>query len=96
MGSRKNNTRQGKRNYKNLGAAGKYLDGDEDRELRGQEKVVFVRKGGDRNAKDKVKIKYNFKDFLNHFENLSEQCVFLVESLAEGVEECMVCHNPIY
>lgn len=27
---------------------------------------------GDRYDKDKVKIKYNFKDFLNQFENLSE------------------------
>ncbi len=81
MGSRKNNTRQGKRTYKNLGAAGKYLDCDDDREIHGQEKIQFVRKG-DRHAKDKVKIKYNYKDFLNQFENLSEQCTFLVESLA--------------
>lgn len=33
MGSRKNNTRQGKRTYKNLGAASKYLDGDDNREI---------------------------------------------------------------
>jgi len=32
--------------------------------IRGQEKVAFVHKG-DRYAKDKVKIKYNYKDFLN-------------------------------
>ena len=95
MGSRKNNTNQGKRTYKNLGAASKYIDGDDDREIRGQEKVAFVRKG-DRYAKDKVKIKYNYKDFLNQFENLSEQCVFFVESLSQGTQECLICHNPIY
>ena len=82
LGSRKNNTRTGKRTYNNLGAASKYIDNDNPQQIKGQEKVQFVRKGGDRNLKDKAKIKYNFRDFLNQFENLSEQCVFLVESLA--------------
>jgi len=96
QGSRKNNTRQGKRMYKNLGAAGKYLDADDNQEIRGQEKVQFVKRGGDRHAKDKAKVKYNYKDFLNKFENLSEQCIFLVEHLAQGSSECMICQNPIY
>ena len=83
MGSKKNNMQKGKRTFNNLGAASKYLDGDDNREIQGQEKVAFVRKG-DRYAKDKVKVKYNYQDFLNQFENLSEQCVYLVETLAQG------------
>lgn len=35
QGSRKNNTRQGKRQYKNLGSAAKYMDGADDHEIRG-------------------------------------------------------------
>ena len=65
-------------------------------QIRGQEKIQIVRRGGDRNAKDKAKVKYNFRDFLNQFENLSEQCSFLVESLAQGSQECLICQNPIY
>lgn len=78
-----------------MGAASKFIDGDDNREIKAFDKLQFVKKG-DRFAKDKAKIKYNFRDFLNQFENLSEQCVFLVESLTQGSQECMICHNPIY
>lgn len=82
-GSRKNNQNKGKRTYGNLGSAAKFI-GDEDGKVEAQDKIHFVRRAENKNLKDKAKIKYNFKDFLNQFENLSEQCIFLVESLAEG------------
>ena len=96
QGSKKFNNKQGKRQFKNLGGAAKFLGDDESREINAQDKLQFNRRGGDRNAKEKAKIKYNYRDFLNQFENLAEQCVFLVESLAEGSQECIICHNPIY
>ena len=96
QGSRRNNNWQGKRTYKNLGAASKFMDQDDNRQIQHQDKIQFGRRGGDRNLKDKPKVKYNFRDFLNQFENLSEQCIFMVEQLAEGSQECMICHNPIY
>lgn len=43
------------------------MDGDDEHQINAQEKVQFVKRGGDRNAKDKAKIKYNFKDFVNQF-----------------------------
>jgi len=38
------------------------------------EKLVVARKAdrAEQNRKDMAKIKYNFKDFLNRFDNLSE------------------------
>lgn len=96
QGSRKNNANQGKRTYKNLGAASRYVDGDDHREIEAQEKIEYTRRNADRHAKDKVKIKYNFQDFLNQYQNLSEQCTYLVESLSKGTQECIICQNSIY
>ena len=33
---------------------------------------------------------------MRQFENLSEQCIFLVETLTQGKQECLICQNPIY
>lgn len=35
MGSKKSNMQKGKRTFNNLGAASKYLDGDDNREIQG-------------------------------------------------------------
>lgn len=71
------------------------MEGDE-RQIKAQEKVQYQRRPEHKSQKDQPKIKYNYKDFLRQFENLSEQCVFLVESLAQGQQECIICQNQIY
>ena len=43
LGSKKQNNQKGKRQFNNLGAASKYMDGDDCREIQAQEKVAFVR-----------------------------------------------------
>jgi len=95
-GGRKNNQNKGKRSYGNLGSAAKFI-GDEESKVDAQEKLKFVRRADNsKNMKERAKIKYNFKDFLSHYQNLSEQCTFLVQSLAEGTQECIICQNHIY
>lgn len=97
-GSRKGNAqRGGRQTYSNLGGAGQYLEmeGDE-RRIKGQDKVQFRKRPENKQQKDQVTVKYAYKDFLRQFENLSEQCVFLVESLAQGKQECIICSHQIY
>lgn len=94
--SRKGQQNKGKRSYGNLGSAAKFI-GDEETKLEAPEKLQFVKRAEkNKNLKERAKIKYNFKDFLAHYQNLSEQCIFLVQSLAEGTQECIICQNPIY
>jgi len=57
------------------------------------EKVSYYQKGNQKDSRDQVKIKYNHKDFLSQFANLTEQCVFYVQSLATGSQECIICQN---
>ena len=71
------------------------MEGDE-RHIKAQEKIQCQRRPDNKNQKDQAKIKYHYKDFLRQFENLSEQCIFLVESLAQGKQECIICQNQIY
>jgi hypothetical protein len=62
------------------------------------ERLVIARKAdrAEQNRKDMAKIKYNYKDFLNQFDNLHEQCIHLVKQLSKGEQECIICSNPIY
>ena len=57
--------------------------------------LVLKKKASSINSKDFAKIQYNYKDFLSQFENLSEQCVTLVEQLSMGTYDCVICQNPI-
>jgi hypothetical protein len=50
----------------------------------------------ERAAKEKASVKYNYQDFLKQCGNVTEQCAYLVESLAKGTQECIICHNSIY
>lgn len=78
QGGRKSNQNKGKKSYGNLGSAAKFI-GDEETKTEAQDKIQYVRRAdGSKNQKERAKIKYNFKDFIAHYQNLSEQCVFLV------------------
>lgn len=85
---------KGKVNYsKNLGSASQFLSkvGTDDSTNKyipiKDEKLTYINDEEDkreRMAKDKAMIQYNYQDFLNQFQNLTEQCSYLVETLAKG------------
>lgn len=58
-----------------------------------QEKVVYYKEENlrEKNEKDKANVKYNYQDFINLFGNLTEKCIYLVEKLSTGTEECIIC-----
>ncbi len=63
-GGRKSNANKGKRSYGNLGSAGKFI-GDDENKVEAKDKISFFKRAENKNIKDKAKIKYLFKDFLN-------------------------------
>ena len=41
-------------------------------------------------------ITYKAEDFLNQFDDLTEQSVFLIKGLCNADIECLICRNPIF
>lgn len=78
-----------------MGSAANYLEDDQSQAQPKSEKIQFFQKQA-QSKKDQAKIKYNFKDFLSQFQNLTEQCIFYVQSLASGNQECIICQNQIF
>jgi transcriptional repressor NF-X1 len=103
MWSKKMDGQKGKalRLTKNLGSASHYtgdIDDDPGTKVKA-EKVEIINEDEEKRKaalKDKAKIAYNHSDFGRQFANLTEQCLFFVESLSKGTQECIICHNSIY
>lgn len=78
--------RGGKRNKefrsaKNLGSGANYIE--DEQSYQAEDKVKFYKRQ-EQSTRDQAKIKYNYKDFLSQFQNLTEQCIFYVQTLATG------------